>query len=156
MTETNSRPLNIILDVRVAVAQAATNYQAALHGLVDNSEDELRKEWHVQVLAYYREISRHSSQNNITDLWTEHDDDLGCSLADISGMQFKSEPVKIEQYDPRNKTTRIVERERIAAFEAEVLMSITAKLDKCVSALGFDADVKRQLPYFSYKEDDSE
>jgi len=150
------RPINIILDVRVAVAQSATNYQAALHGLIESDKQELRKEWHVQVLAYYREISRHSSKTNIKDMWNESDPELDSdqgesrSLAEIWGEQFKSEIIQTEEYDNRNKTTKIVEQERMTTFPPETLMSITAKLDRCVAALGFDAAVRRELPTFGH------
>jgi len=156
------RPINIILDVRVAVAQSATNYQAALHGLIESDKQELRKEWHVQVLAYYREISRHSSKTNIKDMWTESDPELHLeegeqrSLANIRGLQFETENVKAEIYDNRNKTNRIVEQERMIAFEPEILMQITSKLDRCVAALGFDARVKREIPHFGYQGMDNE
>lgn len=173
MTEDElQRPINIILDVRVSVAQSATNYQAALHGLIDSNKSELRKEWHVQVLAYYREISRHSSETNINDMWNEQDPDLVSpkepieeleeldkndagdrlrSLADIRDMQFKTEKYQAEVYDNRNKTTKTVEKERMSAFEPKILMQLTSKLDRCVAALGFDAAVKNELPHFGYK-----
>lgn len=156
------RPINIILDVRVAVAQSATNYQAALHGLIESDKSELRKEWHVQVLAYYREISRHSSKTNIKDMWHESDPELHLeereqrSLANIRGLQFETEKVKAEIYDNRNKTNRIVEQERMVAFEPEILMQVTSKLDRCVAALGFDASVKREIPHFGYQGMDNE
>jgi hypothetical protein len=158
MTEDElQRPINIILDVRVSVAQSMTNYQAALHGLIDANKSELRKEWHVQVLAYYREISRHSSETNINDMWNEQDPDLvlakgeSRSLAEIRDMQFETEIYQAEVYDNRNKTTKIVEQERMSAFEPEILMQLTSKLDRCVAALGFDAAVKSEIPHFGYK-----
>ncbi len=150
------RPVNIILDVRVAVAQSATNYQAALHGLIEKDKSALRKEWHVQVLAYYREISRYSSKNNISDMWHEPDPELDSedgnqmSLEEIRDLQFESDIIKTEVYDNRNKTTKIVEQERMTTFPPETLMSITAKLDRCVAALGFDAAVRRELPTFGH------
>ena len=151
------RPVNIILDVRVAVAQSCTNYQAALHGLIKSDKSSLRKEWHVQVLAYYREISRYKTKDNIADMWQEAYAELhpqekrSRSLAEIWGEQFKSEMIQTEEYDNRNKTTKIVEQERMKTFEPEILMNITAKLDQCVTALGFDAAVKREMPHFGYQ-----
>ena len=158
MSEDNlQRPVNIILDVRVAVAQSCTNYQAALHGLIGKDKRELRKEWHVQVLAYYREISRYNSKDNIADMWKEPYDELhpdkaeSRSLAGIWNEQFKNEIIQTEEYDNRNKTTKIVEQERMRTFEPEILMNITAKLDQCVIALGFDAAVKRKMGVDGYQ-----
>lgn len=151
------RPVNIILDVRVAVAQSCTNYQAALHGLIESDKSALRKEWHVQVLAYYREISRYNSKDNISDMWQEVDPELGThegehrSLAGIWNEQFEKETVETEVYDNRNKTTKRIKEKRMATFEPETLMNITAKLDECVIALGFDAAVKREMPHFGYQ-----
>jgi hypothetical protein len=55
-------------------------------------------------------------------------------------------------------TTKTVEDKRMATFEPETLMNITAKLDQCVTALGFDAAVKREMPHFGYQgmEDEQE
>lgn len=151
------RPVNIILDVRVAVAQSCTNYQAALHGLIESDKSALRKEWHVQVLAYYREISRYSSKDNIADMWQEVDPKLGShdgkdrSLAKIWKEQFEKETVEREVYDNRMNRTKRIKEDRMTTFEPKTLMNITAKLDECVIALGFDAAVKREMPHFGYQ-----
>lgn len=156
------RPVNIILDVRVAVAQSCTNYQAALHGLIGKDKRELRKEWHVQVLAYYREISRYSSKDNISDMWHEVDPKLGShdgehrSLAGIWDEQFKNEIIETEEYDNRMNTTKTVKEKRMATFEPKILMNITAKLDECVIALGFDAAVKTVMGVDGYQGMDDE
>jgi len=159
-----NRPLNIILDVRQAVAQAQTNYQAALHGVVDADKQQLRKKWHVQTFAYFREIARYASSENIKEMWHEPDADITppsmiddddpdyWALDDLRSLQFKQMTVEKEVYDNINKKMKIEKQAEMVVLRTETLLAITAKLDKCVSSLGFDAEPSTELSKYGFGE----
>lgn len=152
-TADTNRPLNLILDCRESVQIAATRFQRVRHGLSNFGHDRAVKQWHVAVLAYRREIAKYSNNRNIKEEWREEIDAVEKSLHEIGQMELAVEPKTEWQFNPNTQTEEPKRVEKPHHFEPNELIAIMRQLDKCVSALGFDAPAETQPEIFGVDPD---
>jgi hypothetical protein len=149
-----TRPLNMILDVREQVVTSKTQFLAHQHGILPRRDaDTLQRKWHVQVLSYRQELARYRNRKQIREMWTEDIGDLDISLAEIKDAEFSTQDRVVEQFDPDTQQRRKVTQSEMFVFSPEQLVEITAKLDDCASALGFDVSVESEPEVFGVDPD---
>jgi len=166
------RSLRLILDTRESVVTAVNSYAMALHGLADHDQSKLRRNWHVRVMAYWREIARYQHTPNLRDIWNEpikrldastddgeqavSDGGGAMSLADVGVHQLSTTKQPTTQFDPDLQAPVQKTQSTPVVFSQDELLAITAQLDHCASELGFDVSPDRQLPWYGYQGADEE
>jgi hypothetical protein len=157
------RSLRLILDTRESVITAVNRYAMAMHGLADLNESKLRRNWHVRVMAYWRELARYQHTPNLKGVWTDpikrledsvNDDDQravsdggsSMSLADVGAHQLEKTTQPTTQFDPDLQASVKTTQSTPVVFSEDELLAITAKLDHCASELGFDVTPATPTP----------
>jgi hypothetical protein len=112
---------------------AKLRFDQGRHGLAQQELEVLRRQWQTYLWHYYSQIAGYKQTRNIEDEWHEpiaegtHPD----SLADLEEYQFAVE--KVEE-------------------RADALRAISAKLDECYHALGFDEPPRKVVKHSGYLE----
>ena len=133
---------------------AKLRFDQGRHGLAQQELEVLRRQWQTYLWHYYSQIAGYKQTRNIEDEWHEpiaegtHPD----SLADLEEYQFAVEKVEERAKDPFSGITKLNERTQPAVWPADALRAISAKLDECYHALGFDEPPRKVVKHSGYIE----
>jgi hypothetical protein len=131
---------------------AKLRYDQGRHGLAQQKLEVLRRQWQTYLWHYYSQIAGYKQTRNIEEMWHEpiadptHPD----SLADLEEYQFAVETYEERTTDSFSGVTKKHERTQPAVWPAEALRAISAKLDECYHALGFDEPPRTVVKHSGY------
>lgn len=156
------RSLRVILDTREAVVTAVNRYAMSMHGLAGGDLSKLRRNWHVRVMAYWRELARYQHTPNLKGVWdtpikpldASTDDDQravsdggeSMSLADVGADQLSTTTQPTTTFDSELQARVQTTETTPLVFSEDELLAITAQLDRCASELGFDVTPATPTP----------